>query len=107
MNLTKKNEKAEDFRNIKNIEDKYGLIRFRMGLTHLVDIGICHLDDDAVEEGIKQIMAKGEEDEANGIVSVMTPEFKCEILRCAAELANFSPWTLFAYIKKHVEIGGV
>ena len=99
------NEKAEDFQNIKNIEDKRGLILFRMGLTHLVDVGHRNLDDDAVEEGVKQIIAKGEEDEANGIVSVMTPEFQCEILRCAAELAKFSPWTLFAYIKKHVYIG--
>jgi hypothetical protein len=49
-------------------------------------------------------MAKGEEDQANGIVTVMTAEFQCEIIRCAAELANFNIWELFAYIKNHVAI---
>ena len=34
----------------------------------------------------------------------MTPQFQCEILRCAAELAQFSPWTLFGYIKKYVVV---
>ena len=55
----------------------------------------------------RHIIAKGEEDEANGVVSVMTPEFQCEILRCSAELGKFSIVELFAYIKKYVDVGGV
>lgn len=50
------------------------------------------------------IIAQGETDKANGIVPIMTPEFQCEILRCAAELAKFNIWDLFIYIKKHVTI---
>jgi hypothetical protein len=89
---------------ISAIENKYGLALFRMGLTHLVDVGIRHLTEVNVNENIKQIKAKGEADQANGVVTVMTAEFQCEILRCAAELAKFSVWELFAYIKKHVAI---
>jgi len=29
---------------IRAIENKYGLALFRMGLTHLVDVGIRHLE---------------------------------------------------------------
>jgi hypothetical protein len=89
---------------ISAIENKFGPALFRMGLTHLVDVGIRHLTDENVNENIKQIKAKGEADKANGVVTVMTTEFQCEILRCAAELAKFSVWELFAYIKKHIAI---
>lgn len=96
-----------NIKEIRNIENKYGLVLFRMGLSHLVDVGHRSLDDEIVEEGIKQIIAQGEEDKASGKIPIMTPEFQCNILRCAAELAQFSIWTLFAYIKKHVDVGGL
>jgi len=84
---------------IRALEDKYGMALFRMALSHLIDVGTRHLtDENAVAEDIKQIMAQGEADRANGVHSVMTPEFQCEIIRCAAELAQFSVWTLIAFI---------
>jgi hypothetical protein len=97
-------ETKERMNEIRSIENKYGLMLFRMGLTHLVDVGHRNFGDDEVAEGVKQIMAQGEVDEDNGKISIMTPEFQCKIIRCAAELAKFSPWTLFAYIKKHLII---
>ena len=96
---------AEKLKEITAIENKYGLMLFRMGLTHLVDVGVRHLDDETVEDSIKQISAKGEEDKSNGVIQVMTPEFQCDIIRCAAELAKFSIWDLFLYIKECVTIG--
>jgi hypothetical protein len=95
---------------IKAIENKYGLILFRMALTHLMDVGKCHLTDENVNENIKQIIAEGEAGKAKGVFIFMTPDFQCEVLRCAAELAKFSVWELFAYIKKYVVItneGGI
>lgn len=95
---------SNEMKEIRNIENKYGLVLFRMGLSHLVDVGHRNLTDENVRESVEQIMAQVEEDAANGKLSVMTPEFQCEIVRCAAELARFSIWTLFAYIKKYVEV---
>ena len=89
---------------ILDIENKYGLLLFRMGLSHLVDVGHRNLSDENVREAFEQIMANAEEDKANGVMSIMTPEFQCEIVRCAAELSGFSVWSLFGYIKKHVHI---
>jgi hypothetical protein len=89
---------------INDIENKYGLVLFRMGLSHLMDSGIRNFDDKLVADYIAQIMAKAEEDKANGVNPVMSPEFQCEIVRCAAELSHFSVWTLFAYIKEYVVI---
>ena len=93
-------DRTEAMQAIRNIEDKYGLILFRMGLSHLTDVGHRNLTDENVEDSIRQIMAKGEANE----ISVMTPEFQCEIVRCSGELARFSIWTLFAYIKQHVHV---
>lgn len=95
---------SDRLKEIRALEDKYGLMLFRMAFTHLVDVGIRHLGDENVEESVKQIIAKSEEDEANGVTPFMTVDFQCAIVRCAAELAQFSILTLFAYIKKHVEI---
>ena len=89
------------------MEDKYGLMLFGMGLTYLVEIGLRNLSENDVEESVRQIMEKGAEDEANGVTSVMTPEFQCNIVRCAGELANFSIWCLFSYIKNDVEISKI
>jgi len=94
-----------EIQNIQNIENKYGLVLFRTGLSHLVDVGHRHLGNEDVAECITQIMAQGEKDKAEGKIALMTPEFQCNIVRCAAELAHFSIWTLFAYIKEHVVIG--
>ena len=86
------------------IEKKYGLALFRMALTHLVDVGTRHLTDGNVDEAIKQITANGKADKANGVTAIMTAEFQCEIVRCAASLAKFDIWELFAYIKNYVPI---
>jgi hypothetical protein len=86
------------------IEKKYGLALFRMALTHLVDVGTRHLTDENVNEAIKQITANDKADMANGVTAIMTAEFQCEIVRCAASLAKFDIWELFAYIKNYVPI---
>jgi hypothetical protein len=52
-------------------------------------------------------MAEGEADKADNGASVMSPEFQCKIVRCAAELTQLSIWTLFAYIKKYVDVGNI
>ena len=89
---------------ISAIENKYGLVLFRMALTHLVDVGIRHLNDENVNEAVKQIAANEKADKADGVVTIMTAEFQCGIVRCAAELAKFGVWELFSYIKNHVAI---
>jgi hypothetical protein len=89
---------------ISAIENKYGHVLFRMGLAHMVDVGIRHLTDGNVIEAINQITAKDEEAKASGSIPIMTMEFQCEIVRCAAELAKFGVWELFAYIKEHIAI---
>jgi hypothetical protein len=89
---------------VRAIEEKYGLPLFGMALTHLVDVGVRHLTDENVEESVKQILSADKESELKGINSVMTPEFQCAIIRCAAELARHSIWDLFRYIKFDMNI---
>ena len=95
----------EKITQIAEVEKKYGFLPFRMGLAHLADVGRQNLDDDGVAEAMKQIVAKDEESKANDVVSIMTVEFQFDLVRCAAELAKFDIWDLFAYIKECVTIG--
>lgn len=95
---------TQRMKEIAGVENKYGSVLFRMGLTQLEDVGVRQLTDDNVEASIRQIIVGGEINKANGVVTIMTPEFQCEIVRCAAELAKFSIWDLFTYIKKYVPI---
>ena len=97
-------DKMEDIENIRNIENKYGIIVFKMGLSHWADVGSRHLTPENIEESRKQIIAQGEIDKADGKMSIMKPDFLCEVLNCAAELSEFSIWTLFKYIKEYVFI---
>ena len=94
-----------DLTEIYKIENKYGLVLFRMGFTHLVEIGTRHFTDENIAECFQQIEMEAESDKATNRISIMTPEFKCEIVRCAAELSKISIWTLFAYIKEYVMVG--
>ena len=93
---------SEGIKAIKVIEGKFGLVVFRMGLTHLVDVGVRHLDEASVAECHKQIEAEDAENSRKGTIAVMTPAFKHDIVQCAAELAKVSIWDLFYYIKEYV-----
>jgi len=95
---------SDKTKEIQAIENKYGLVLFRMALTHLVDVGVRALDDEGVEESMRQIKARDEVYQNEGKIPVMTPEFQYEIVHCAAELAQIGIWDLFAYIKKFVQI---
>ena len=70
---------------------------FRMAVSHLMDVGIRHLTDENVSATCESIM---KEDDSN---SFMTNEYKCELVRMAAELAKVSHIHLLVYIKKNVE----
>lgn len=72
-------------------------ILFRMAISHLMDVGIRHLTDENVKATCESIMR---EDDSN---SFMTNEYKCELVRMAAELAKVSHIHLLVYIKKNVE----
>ena len=99
-------ELSKKLNEIRAIENKYGLVIFRMGLTHLIEIGTRHFTEESLAECLQQIETEAETDKAENRIPIMTPEFKCEIVRCAAELAKFSIWTVIAYIKKYVSVDG-
>ena len=90
-----KNIKSPQYRVIKAIEDKYGLMVFRCGLSHLVFCGTQALQDEQEVEECKESIQKN---------SVMTAGFQCDIVDCAVELAGIDVWDLFRYIQTDVTI---
>ena len=81
---------------------------FRMGLFHLLDVGYRHLDEESVTTTCKAIMESDEfkdgvDENGNRTVSVITPEFACEIVKTAAEIATVPMYMLMRYIHKNIE----
>lgn len=86
---------------ISEINREYGENIFRMAITHLIQVGANNLKDADVEATCETIM---QETPANYI---MTPEFRCNILRCSVELAQEPIWDVLKYIKTDIGIDGV
>lgn len=71
-------------------------IMFRMAISHLIDVGTRHLDEETVEETCKAIQ---QEDDTK---SFMTNDFKCDLIRRASEIAKIEQIHLLFYIQKEV-----
>ena len=96
------NETKEDMDKIKRLEDKYGLLVFGMGLTHLVDAGHSNMGNKAYVEASVKIFCEQPDDNKAHAFSL---SLQRKVLNCAAELAEFSIWALFRYIKEYMHIG--
>ena len=70
---------------------------FRMAISHLMDVGIRHLDGESVEEACTEIM---KQDDSHSFAS---NEFLCEIVRTAAEIAKIEHTLVLAYLAKNVK----
>jgi hypothetical protein len=87
---------AESKKKFDEIRNRVGEPMFRMGISHLMDVGIRNLDKDLVEETCEKIM---QEDDSKAF---MTNGFKCELIRTAYELAQISHVDLLAYISREM-----
>lgn len=85
----------QDEETIERIRNRDEVL-FRMSISHLMDVGIRHLTDEAVEATCKSIM---EQDDS---MSYMTNDYQCKIVRTAAELAKIDHIHLLVYIGKNV-----
>ena len=87
---------TESKKKIDEIRNKVGEAMFRMAISHLMDVGIRHLDEANIRLTCHAI---NKEDDSK---SFMTNEFKCEIVRMAGELAQIEHIHLLNYISKEV-----
>lgn len=71
-------------------------VLFRMAISHLMDVGIRHLTEENIEETCSIIM---QEDDSK---SFMTNEFKCDLIRLSAELAQINHIHLLVYISREM-----
>lgn len=90
-----------ELRNIRKIEDKYGMVVFRCGLQHMMECGMQALvsNPDEIEKCKQEMLEK--EKQSTGI-PIMTANFQCGIVDCAVELAHCNVWDLIRYIKDYV-----
>lgn len=84
---------AEKFLN--EIRDKDEMM-FRMAISHLIDVGTRHLTDEMVEQTCNEIMT---EDDTH---SFMTNEYKCELVRTAAKIAEVGIINMLVYVTRNV-----
>lgn len=86
---------------INEICRKYGEHIFRMAITHLMQIGVDNLKDADVEAVCQKMMKETPEN------YIMTPEFRCNILKCSVELAQIPVWDILKYIQTDIGIDGI
>ena len=71
-------------------------IMFRMAISHLMDVGIRHLDEDNIEYTCKEIQ---KEDDSK---SFMTNNYKCDLIKMAGEIAKIEHIHLLIYIHREI-----
>ena len=87
---------AESKRKIDEIRNRNHEMIFRMAISHLIDVGIRHLDEESVKRTCDEIQM---EDDSRAF---MTNDFKCELVRTAGELAKVDHIHLLVYIQREV-----
>lgn len=89
MNYSESKRKIDEIR-------KYDECMFRMAISHLMDVGIRHLDEENIERTCKVIQ---KEDDRR---SFMTNNYKCDLIRMAGDLAKIEHIHLLVYIQREV-----
>lgn len=74
----------------------YDEMMFRMAISHLMDVGIRHLDEENIKRTCEAIQ---KEDDRKAF---MTNNFKCDLIRMAGELAKIDHIHLLVYIQREV-----
>lgn len=80
---------------IDNIR-RYDEMMFRMAISHLMDVGIRHLDEENIKRTCEEIQ---KEDDSK---SFMTNNYMCDLVRMAGELAKIDHIHLLVYIQREV-----
>lgn len=83
---------------LDNVRSEAGEPLFRIAMTHVIDVGAKHLTQEAIEEACEEIMKSKENPR-----TIMTNEYKCEILRVAGQIAEVPPSDLPLYINREME----
>lgn len=86
---------AESKKILDGIRNRNKVI-FRMAISHLMDVGIRHLDEENIEKTCEEIQ---KEDDSKAF---LTNNFKCELVRMAGELAKIDHIHLLVYIQREV-----
>ena len=81
-------------KDIRTIENNYGLMIFRCAITHLMSVGHQMARKDEFISHSCDVINKNTPKSA-----FMTADFQCEIVKCAADIAKFDIWEIFSYIK--------
>ena len=90
MDYLESKKKLDEIRN-RNHE-----VVFRMAISHLMDVGIRHLDEKNIKRTCEEIQR---EDDSRAF---MTNDFKCELIKVAGELAKIDHIHLLVYIQREV-----
>lgn len=88
-----------NYRESKKILDEirtYDEMMFRMAISHLMDVGIRHLDEENIKRTCEEIQ---KEDDSK---SFMTNNYKCDLVKMAGEIAKINHIYLLIYIQREI-----
>lgn len=89
MNYMETKQKLNELR-------RFDEVLFRMAISHLMDVGIRHLNEENVEHTCAEIM---KEDDSH---SFMPNFYKCKLIKTAAEIAKLSHTHVLTYISREM-----
>lgn len=94
----------EQLEELKKTLDEQGVVLFHMAFSHLMDVGVRNITDEAVETTKAQLRT----DEAAGKMknSFMTANFQCNLLDYAAMLAKIPSSSLLLFAKLYLDLDG-
>ena len=87
---------AESKKVLDEIRNRNHEVIFRMAISHLIDVGIRHLNEENIKRTCEEVQ---KEDDSKAF---MTNNFKCELIRVAGELAKIDHIHLLVYIQREV-----
>lgn len=80
---------------------------FRMALSNYFDKGqsfFSELTDEDIQQSLKELKEKEEQEKAERKFSIMTPEFIIELTEICRKLAKVPMWELLKYVQNYVYI---
>ena len=69
---------------------------FRMSISHLIDVGLRHLNEENIKRTCEEIQ---KEDDSK---SFMINNYKCDLVRTAGEIAKINHIHLLVYVQREV-----
>lgn len=88
--------REESFKKLDNMLEAQGYVWTRMAFTHLVDVGFRHFTAENIEETVKTIRERKQDENS---VPILSPESEVVLVQTAAVFAQMNIWDVLEWAR--------